>query len=41
MNGAVTCPYEVGEPLVVNLAENRDRLGFFFQDCRDVAVERM
>lgn len=41
VNGAVTCPYEVGEPLVVNLAENRDRLGFFFQDCRDVTVEHV
>lgn len=38
---AVKCPYAVGDPVVVNLAENRDRMGFFFENCLDVTVENV
>ena len=37
----VKCPFDIGDPLVVNLAENRDRMAFFFENCRDVAVENV
>lgn len=32
-------PFDVGERVVVNLAANRERLSFFFQDCSDVKIE--
>ena len=41
VSGSTTCPYAVGETGCVNLAENRDRLSVFFEDCADVAVENV
>ena len=32
-------PFDVGERVAANLAADRDRLSFFFQDCSDVRVE--
>jgi len=37
----VKCPYAVGDKLLINLAERRERLGLFFRDCTDVTVENV
>jgi len=35
------CPYNIGEPVLFNLAEMRERLGLFFRDCENVRVENV
>ena len=37
----VRCPFGIDDPIAINLAENRDRMSFFFENCRDVSVENV
>lgn len=37
----ISCPYEIGERVVINLEEKRERAVFFFENSERVTVENV
>ena len=40
-NTQISCPYEIGERVVINLEEKRERAVFFFENSKRVTVENV